>query len=153
MFFPLISCCAPSNCPLCTLFILDHRTFKIQIYGQTWSDRVFQVLEPDALGTKSRETVGERQCRPCSFETKAQPSGYSQSLSCTAGAFAEPLGFPGLQRFRRTIKETVTENEEPTYPSSNCFTFSGAPQESAYMFGKRFKVFSHCTHFLVCASH
>ena len=45
--------------PLCELFIMDCRTFKMQIYGQTWRKCVFQALEPSAreTGLRSWESV------------------------------------------------------------------------------------------------
>lgn len=63
--------------PLYKLFIMDHRTFKGQIYGQAWGDCVFQVLELNAPGTKSLKAVGEQRCRLCSFETKVWLPGTS----------------------------------------------------------------------------
>lgn len=46
----------------------------------------------------------------------------------------------------------MTGNKELTGSSSDYSAFSGASWERAYMFGKHFTVFSHCTHFLVGAS-
>lgn len=138
--------------PLCKLFIVDHQTFEIQIYGQTWRDCVFQVLEPSALGTRSCEAVGAPRCRLCSFATKGQlPSPSGVWLAWLVGLWG-PLEFPILQSSQWIVKETGIWNKEPTGSFSNYFTVFGASWESAYVFGKHFKVFSHCTHFLVCAS-
>lgn len=90
--------------PLCKLFIMDHGTFKRQIYGQIWRDCVFQDLEPNAPGTKSVETVGEQSCRLCSYETKVWPPGTSRACLLLLVDWGGPLEFPVLRSSQGIVK-------------------------------------------------
>lgn len=93
--------------PFCKLFIMDDKTFKRQIYGQTQRDCMFQVLEPNAPGTKSLEALGEPRGRLCSYETKIwSPEVLLEPVSCGWWICGSPWNFLFF-----TVPKEIVETE------------------------------------------
>lgn len=92
--------------PFCKLFIMDDKTFKRQIYGQTQRDCMFQVLEPNAPGTKSLKAHGEPRGCLCSYETKIWSPGTSGACLMWLVDLWGLLEFPVLHSSQGDCKET-----------------------------------------------
>lgn len=85
VFFPSYPTVPHAAGPGCELFIMDRRTFKMQIYGQTWRKCVFQTLEPRSCGAGRASALA-----PC-CETRIQLAKSSWGLFCVVGGSAGPF--------------------------------------------------------------